>query len=69
MEFLKEIDVLVDGRFEIRNKSYNCLFRGSTNQRIIDVKTSLKKKKTIIIDKYDKKTKSGNRVKQTGIYI
>lgn len=69
MEFLKEIDVLIDGKFEIRNKSYSCLFRGSSNQRIIDVKTSLKKKKAIIIDKYDKKNKSGNRIKQTGIYI
>ena len=35
------IDVLVDGKFEIANKSLECKFRGSTNQRLIDVQQSL----------------------------
>lgn len=38
--FLQEIDVLVDGRFEIKKRSLSLLFRGSTNQRCIDMKNS-----------------------------
>lgn len=41
MELLKNTDALVDGRFEIDKKSLACKFRGSTNQRVIDVKKSL----------------------------
>lgn len=43
LEFLENVDVLVDGKFEIENKSYDVLFRGSTNQRLIDVPLSLKR--------------------------
>ena len=38
---LTQIDVLVDGKFEMENKSLECRFRGSTNQRLIDVQKSL----------------------------
>ena len=41
-KLLENVDVLVDGRFEIDKKSLACKFRGSTNQRSIDVKKSLK---------------------------
>ena len=41
-KLLENVDVLVDGRFEIDKKSLACKFRGSTNQRIIDVKKGLK---------------------------
>lgn len=40
-ELLKNIDVLVDGPFMMDKKSLACKFRGSSNQRIIDVKKSL----------------------------
>lgn len=52
MDFLKEIDVLVDGPFLLENKSLDAIFRGSTNQRIIDVKKSLKEKKVVLVEKY-----------------
>ncbi len=42
LELLKYIDVLVDGKFMLDKKSLNCKFRGSSNQRLIDVKKSLK---------------------------
>ena len=56
-EFLKYIDVLVDGPFILSQKSFDVKFRGSKNQRIIDVVKSLKEKKTIVIEDFEK-TKS-----------
>lgn len=50
--FLKLIDVLVDGPFLLEKKSLDCVFRGSTNQRIIDSKLSLKNKKVVLVEKY-----------------
>ena len=39
-DLLAETDVLVDGRFLLEEKSLAILFRGSRNQRTIDVKRS-----------------------------
>ena len=40
LELLEQTDVLVDGPFLLAEKSYEALFRGSANQRLIDVKKS-----------------------------
>lgn len=52
-EFLENIDVLIDGKFILEKKSLDVKFRGSTNQRIIDVKKSLKEEKVVLFDKYN----------------
>ena len=49
---LSQIDVLVDGKFIQEEKSYDIYFRGSRNQRIIDVPKSLKEEKVVLVDKY-----------------
>lgn len=41
MEFLSYVDVLVDGPFVEEKKNLSLRFRGSSNQRIIDVPASL----------------------------
>ena len=40
-QLLANIDVLIDGRFVLAEKSLEIAFRGSRNQRILDVKKSL----------------------------
>lgn len=41
LELLSLCDMLVDGRFEIEKKSLGLMYRGSSNQRLIDIKKSL----------------------------
>jgi len=48
---LKEINVLVDGKFEIDKKVPNLRFKGSANQRILDVPECLAQNKIISWDK------------------
>ena len=43
-EMLALLDVLVDGRFVEEKKNIMLLFRGSSNQRLIDVKKSLEQR-------------------------
>lgn len=47
-ELLENIDVLVDSPFVLELKSYNVPFRGSSNQRLIDSKESIKQNKVIL---------------------
>lgn len=49
LELLRELDVLVDGKFEIEKRTLECRFRGSWNQRLIDVQASLKQGRAIEI--------------------
>ncbi len=47
-EMIKYIDILVDGEFMEDRKDLSLRFRGSDNQRIIDVPKSLQEKKVIL---------------------
>lgn len=48
LEVLKMFDVIVDGPFIEEQKDLKLIFRGSRNQRIIDIKKSLDSGKTIL---------------------
>ena len=50
LKLLRTVDVLVDGRFVEELKDLNLRFRGSSNQRIIALKESLKKDKLVLWD-------------------
>ena len=49
---LETIDVLVDGPFVLAGRDISLRFRGSGNQRIIDVKQSLLTGKTVLMEQY-----------------
>lgn len=55
-ELLSVTDLLIDGKFVIEERSLNILFRGSKNQRLIDVKKSLLSEEAVI---WDPETESG----------
>ena len=52
-ELLSSFDVMVDGEFVEELKNLNLKFKGSSNQRTIDVQASLKEGKVVLIDKYN----------------
>lgn len=49
-ELLRAVDVLVDGRFVLSERDTSLLFRGSRNQRIIDVAASLAAGEVVELD-------------------
>ncbi|MBA1434017.1 anaerobic ribonucleoside-triphosphate reductase activating protein [Bombilactobacillus bombi] len=51
LKLLSYLDILVDGRFLEAQKDLTLQFRGSANQRIIDVRKSLSQNKVVIWDK------------------
>ena len=48
-EILKDIDVLIDGKFILKQRDVTLTLRGSSNQRVIDIQKSLKENKIIEI--------------------
>ena len=50
LDYLRYIDVLVDGRFILKERDINLRWCGSSNQRVIDVKESLKEGKIILFE-------------------
>lgn len=52
-KILKIADYLIDGPFEYQLKNLNILFRGSTNQRIIDLKETSLSDNVVEIDNFD----------------
>lgn len=58
INLLQNIDVLIDGKFVLKERSFDVKFRGSKNQRIIDVKESLKNNKAVTVKKYDEEQQS-----------
>ena len=57
-EFLKYIDVLVDGRFILKERDLSLLFRGSRNQRLIDIPKSLESNEVVLFDEKEYREES-----------
>lgn len=49
IDYLQYIDVLVDGKFDINKRDLNLMYRGSSNQQVIDVQKTLKENKLILL--------------------
>ena len=49
-EIMDYIDVLVDGKFDTTLKDYSLKWKGSSNQRVIDIKKSLNKDKVVLYE-------------------
>lgn len=54
---LKMLDVLVDGRFEMDLLDLKLKFRGSKNQRVIDIKKTYEEKKVVWLNKIEDSSK------------
>lgn len=52
LNLLRQVDVLVDGKFIEEKKNISLKFRGSSNQRIIDVSRSLKNNAVFLNEQY-----------------
>ncbi len=64
LDLLSLIDILVDGRYDRTKRNLMLQFRGSSNQRIIDVQKSLQSGKVVIWDKLNDGKQSYEQVKR-----
>lgn len=48
LPYIKDVDVIVDGKFEIEHRNISLKWKGSPNQRVIDVKSTLNSKTPLI---------------------
>lgn len=64
-EIVKYIDVLIDGKFieELKPKRKNLRYRGSLNQRVIDVQKSLANNSVVYWEDFDGWTSNKDKVK------
>lgn len=70
LELLKYIDVLVDGKFVLAERSLNLYYKGSRNQRIIDVKKSLDIDEVVLVPEYkDERTYEPLASKPKNVYV
>lgn len=68
-KFLEQLDILIDGRFILAERSLQTLFRGSKNQRIIDVPASLRENTPIVAKQFKDPQFKRESKKEPGIYI
>ncbi len=69
-ELLETIDVLVDGKFDEKQRTLDAPFRGSLNQKIIDGPASLKQDKIVLMSEYMQKSAiKYHRLEKEQIYI
>lgn len=47
---IEHVDVLVDGKFILEQRDLKLKYKGSKNQRVIDVKSSLESGKVVLLD-------------------
>lgn len=69
MELLNNVNVLVDGKFILAEKSMDLYYKGSRNQRIIDVKKSFNSGKVVLVNKYASEKKYENLIQKKRLYI
>lgn len=65
LDFLKKIDILVDGRYKFRERNLSLLFRGSSNQRLIDVPKTLESGEVVLLDEDEYFEKDSFKRKKT----